>query len=221
MKKITILIIVFTCASVISGCANTQNTTASGTPNSSATVSTTTSGISSVTTTTTTASITITSSITSSPGTTTATSRSTSTVGTTSIQPVTLDYVAKKWFCSVGQLNKVYYYYARTGADQKKVDYSMKILSIKTVNDKDIKMEIEIGKSGISSVLHYDFLDEYGREFGERPSVSMGTGTNGSSIRFFTETNANLANHTKFIVMSGLDAEKNNGETKVIFEIVK
>lgn len=108
----------------------------------------------------------------------------------------------------------------QTGAN-KRTDYSIKILSIKTVSTKDIKMLITAGKSGIASVLDFEFLDEDGNKFEERPNSHASLGATESSIVFSTESGSNLANHTKFIVMGGLDADKNNGIRSVIFECAK
>lgn len=77
------------------------------------------------------------------------------------------------------------------------------------------------GKQGFASVLDYEFLDEYGKKFEERPIFKAILDSAESSIEFSTESNSNLANHTKFIVIKGFNAEKNNGIKSVIFEVEK
>ena len=89
------------------------------------------------------------------------------------------------------------------------------------LSDTSLQMEIVIGESGMSSILDFELLDKDGKAFGERPNVAMGAGPEKSSILFWTESNSDLANQTKFIVIKGFDAEKNNGITSVIFEFVK
>jgi len=140
-------------------------------------------------------------------------------------QTLTLSTLAENSNALIGEFDKIYIYNSEVGTA------SIKISSITT--QKEFQWEtnlVVIEYDGNIDIypLEFAFFDKDGKwfQFLVNTTNSAWPSIGGKTAMYFSgyfpdEPPHNLADFTKYIMISGLDADKNNGKTRVVFELVK